>query len=236
MPGKALPKTDPRNKILLWLIAERFVITMKIVRRFIPALLLILAVVLAACGGPYSGKESEVEAILRPLAEKETDLLHYLYGDGFKTMDEVSAADAEYTATAKYYRVSADAPYHSVDELKAAIREVYSKERSEEIESGLFENTGSFSRFNDYQVTGIGGEVLSTDLGIDVTQNHPPRELFAVILPGTTKVLRSTAALIECEVGYTDGRTGDALTMKIRLVYENGEWRLDDSTWAGAVA
>lgn len=204
-------------------------------KRLIPIILVLVAVLLTACGGPYRGKESEVEAILRPLAEKETELLCYLYGDGFKTMDKVSAEDAAYTATAKYYRVSADAPYHSVDELKAAIRKVYSSDRAEEIESGLFENTGSFSRFNDYQVTGIGGEVLSSDLGIDVTQNHPPRELFAVILPSTVKVLRSTAALIECEIGYTDGRTGKDDTMKIRLVHEGGQWLLDDSTWAGAV-
>ncbi len=190
---------------------------------------------LSACGGPYKGKNNDVSAILRPLAEKETVLLRYLYGDGFKTMNEVAPEDAEYTTTAKYYRVSADSPYHSVAQLKTAIREVYSADRAKEIESGLFENAGGFSRFNDYQITDLAGEVTGTDLGIDVTLNHPPRELFTVILPDQLEVTRSTAALIECEVGYTDSRSGKDGTMTLTLVQEDGKWLLDNSTWAGSV-
>lgn len=205
-------------------------------KKLIPVIFIVFALLLTACSGPYKGKETEVEAILRPLVEKEAALLQYLYGDAFKTMDAVSEADANYTTTAKYYRVSADSPYHSVDELKTAIGEVYSKDRAKQIESGLFENLGAFSRFNDYIVTGVGGEVIGTDLGIDVTMNHPPRELFTEVLPSTVKVTRSTAALIECEIGYNDGRNGSSGTMRIRLVSENGTWKLDDSTWAGSVA
>lgn len=205
-------------------------------KKLIPIVLLLFAVLLTACSGPYKGKESEVEAFLRPLIEKEAALLHYLYGDGFETMEEVSEEDANYTTTAKYYRVSADSPYHSVDELKAAIGEVYSKDRAKQIESGLFENLGAFSRFNDYQVTGVGGEVIGIDLGIDVTMNHPPRELFTEVLPSTVKVTRSTAVLIECEIGYNDGRNGSGGTMRVRLVSEDGTWKLDDSTWASSVS
>ncbi len=109
-------------------------------KKLIPILLVLLAVLLTACGGPYKGQESDVEAILRPLVEKESALLHYLYGDAFKTMYEVQEEDAEYTSTAKYYRVSADSPYHSVDELKAAIAEVYTEDRMGEISSALFES------------------------------------------------------------------------------------------------
>lgn len=203
-------------------------------KKLIPILLVLVAVVLTACGGPYKGKEADVEAILRPLVEKESALLCYLYGDAFQTMDAVSEEDAEYTTTAKYYRVAADSPYHSVDELKAAIREVYTKDRAGEIESALFD--GSFPRFNDQNVLGIGGEELGTDLGIDVTKNNPPMALFTVIDPSTVQVKRSTATIIDCEIGYTDGRNGSSGTMSITLINEGGQWKLDDSTWAGSVA
>lgn len=202
-------------------------------KKLIPMILALIAVLLTACGGPYKGREAEVEAILRPLVEKEAALLRYLYGDGFTTLDPVSEEDANYTTTAKYYRVSGDSPYHSVDALKAAIKEIYSEDRAAEISSGLFE--GGFSRFSDYQVMGIGGEVLGTDLGIDVTLNHPPMELFTVVRPSAVTVKRSTASLIECEVDYTDSRNGSKGTLLVTLIDEAGTWKLDSSTWASAV-
>ena len=205
-------------------------------KKLIPIVFVIFALLLTACTGPYKGRESEVEEILRPLMEKEVALLRYLYGDGFKTMDEVSAEDANYTTTAKYYRVSEESPYHSVDELKAAIREVYTEDRAGEIESGLFENTGAFSRFNDYNILNVAGEVVGTDLGIDVTQNHPAMALTAEVRLSTVKVTRSTETIIECEIDYTDGRGGSVETMRITLISEKGEWKMDDSSWAGSVA
>lgn len=204
-------------------------------KKIIPILILTAALILSACGGPFNGKEAEVEGILRPLIEREAILLGYLYGDSFETMNEIAPEDAQYTATAKYYRVSEDSPYHSIDQLKGAIREVYSEDRAKEIESGLFENTGGFARFSDYNVTNVAGEVTGIDLGIDVTMNHPPRELFIAVHPDTVEILRSTSNLIECRMEYTDSRNGNRETLTVQLVSEDGQWRLDDSTWAGSV-
>ncbi len=78
--------------------------------------------------------------------------------------------------------------------------------------------------------------MVGIDLSIDVTLNNPPRELFTVIDLATVQVKRSTATIIDCEIGYTDGRNGSTGTMRVKLINEGGAWKLDDSTWAGSIA
>lgn len=197
-------------------------------------LMLVVLLLLPACAGPYGNKTAEVAEILRSILDRETVLLDYLYSDGFTTLTPVTQEDRDYTTTAVYYRVSADSPYHSVAELTEEIAGVYSENRTNAIKSGLFENSdGSFSRFCDY--TGYADLAQTekiTDLQIDVTQNSPIYEFSAVIDLATLKVKRSTSTIIECTVSYTDERRNRTDDMTLKLLYEDGCWKLDSQTWA----
>lgn len=188
---------------------------------------LLLPLMMFGCKGPYS--DEDAAEILTELLEKDAALNRYVWGDGFSTLED-PAEDADDTTTV-YYRVSADAPYHSVDELKSAISELYSEELAVIINAYAFENTDkTMARFCDFYQN---DEVA--DLQIDVTFNHPPYELNAVIYPSTAKVTRSSATIIETEVEYSNGPDGERRTMEVRLLKENDIWKLDTQTWAGSV-
>lgn len=188
---------------------------------------LLLPLMLLSCKGPYS--DEDAAEILTELLEKDAALNRYVWGDGFSMLEDPGEA-ADDTTTV-YARVSADAPYHSVDELKSAISELYSEELAVIINAYAFENTDkTMARFCDfYQNDKVA------DLQIDVTLNHPPYELNAVIYPSTAKVTRSSATIIETEVEYSNGPDGERRTMEVRLLRENDVWKLDTQTWAGSV-
>lgn len=188
---------------------------------------LILPLSLFACKGPYG--DDEAAAILRELLEKDAELNRYIWGDGFGTLTD-PGDDANETTTV-YYRVNADAPYHSVEALRNAVSEVYTAELCTIINAFAFDNTEkTMARFCDfYQNDAVA------DLQIDVTLNHPPYELKTVIYPSTVKVTRSSATIIETEVEYSNGPDGERRTMDVRLLKENDVWKLDTQTWAGSV-
>lgn len=189
--------------------------------------ILILPMSLFSCAGPYS--DDEAAEILGELLVKEAELNRYIYGDGFSTRED-PGEDAEKT-TSIYYRVNEDAPYHSVDELKAEITALYSEEITPIIYGYAFETTETIkARFCDfYQNDAVA------DLQIDVTLNHPPYELKTVVYPSTAKVTRSSVTIIEAQIEYSNGPDGEHRTMEIRLLNENDTWKLDTQTWAGSV-
>ncbi|MGM9648106.1 MAG: hypothetical protein ACI3YH_08260 [Eubacteriales bacterium] len=183
---------------------------------------------LSGCRGPYS--DSQAVEILLPLLEQDARLNRYVWGDGFTTRDD-PGEDVYATDFSKYYRVNEDAPYHSVEELKNAISAVYSTQMQEKIFEYAFENTDeNMARFCDYKQNDV-----VADLQIDVTANHPPRSLTAVFYPATSIVERSTATIIQVKVEYSIGAEGERQTMSIRLLRQDGEWKLDTYTWAADV-
>lgn len=188
-----------------------------------------LFTVLTGCKGPIT--DAQAVEILTPLLEKDAQLNRYVWGDGFTTRDD-PGEDANATETCKYYRVSADAPYHSVAELKAAIEEVYSEQLIPSIYAYAFENNNeTMARFCDFTQN---DEIA--DLQIDVTLNHPPYQLSTVFYPATAVVKRSTATIMEVEVEYSNGEDGERQTTTLRLLKQNDVWKLDTHTWAGKVA
>ncbi len=198
----------------------------------ITALLLVLTALTAlftGCSGPYT--DADAVEILTPLLQRDAELNRYIWGDGFGTRED-PGEDVDVTDTCKYYRVNEDAPYHSIDEFKAAIAEVYSTQLVEEIYQYAFENNDeSMARFCDFTQN---GEIA--DLQIDVTANHPPYSLSAVFYPATAVVERSTATIIEATVEYSIGADGERQTATIRVLKQDDVWKLDTHTWAGEVA
>lgn len=197
----------------------------------IAAVLLTLTTLLltfAGCKGPYN--DAQAVEILTPLLERDVELNRYVWGDGFTTRDD-PGEDADATDTSKYYRVNEDAPYHSVEELKKAITDLYSTLLSETICAYAFENNeDTMARFCDF----IQNDEVA-DLQIDVTLNHPPYPLKAVLYPSTAVVKRSTTTIIEAEVEYSIGMDGERQTMTVRMLNQDNVWKLDTHTWAGAV-
>lgn len=188
-----------------------------------------LFALLTACKGPFS--DGEAAELLVPLLEKDAELNRYIWGDGFTTRDD-PGEDVNATDNCKYYRVSEDAPYHSVEEFKTAIEEVYSTQMTEEIYQYAFLNSNeTMARFCDF----IQNDEVA-DLQIDVTKNHPPYSLTAVVYPSTAVVKRSTSTIIEAEIEYSIGEDGERQTMTVRILKQDGSWKLDTHTWAGSVA
>ncbi|MBQ7355276.1 MAG: hypothetical protein IJW62_07150 [Clostridia bacterium] len=200
-------------------------------KRFTAAwlILVVLCTLLVGCSGPYT--DADAVEIITPLLQQDAELNRYIWGDGFSTRED-PGEDANVTDNCKYYRVNEDAPYHSVDEFKAAISAVYSSQLTEEIYQYAFENNNeSMARFCDFKQNG-----KVADLQIDVTANHPPYSLSAVFYPETAVVERSTATIIEAKVEYSIGKDGERQTTTIRVLKQDEVWKLDTHTWAGEVA
>ncbi|MBQ7325606.1 MAG: hypothetical protein IJW98_07670 [Clostridia bacterium] len=188
-----------------------------------------LLTVFTGCKGPIT--DAQAVEILTPLLEKDAQLNLYIWGDGFTTRDD-PGEDSNVIETCKYYRVSEDAPYHSVAELKAAIEEVYSQQLVPSIYAYAFENNNeTMARFCDFKQND-----QVADLQIDVTLNHPPYELATVFYPSTAVVKRSTTTIMEVEVEFSNGEGGERQTATLRLLKQNDVWKLDTHTWAGKVA
>ncbi len=200
--------------------------------RRITALCLLLCLLIpgfSGCKGPFTDREAA--EILAPLLEKDAQLNLYIWGDGFTTLKD-PGADAEATDSCKYYRVNADAPYHSVADLRAAAEAIYSTQIMASVNEYAFENTDDqMARFCDF----LQNDEVA-DLQIDVTANHPPYELKTVVYPSTAVVNRSTRTIIEADVQYSVGDSTDRQVMTVRLLYQSGTWKLDTHTWAGKVA
>lgn len=187
--------------------------------------LLVLSCILISCGGPYKGKESDVREILAPLLEKDVILNGYIWGDSFEVAEEASEVEKN-SSTAYYKAVADDSAYKSCDELRSAAEEIYSADMMKIIEAFAFENNDTvMSRFCDAD----SGDVT---LKIDVSKNHGSYDLTAHIFLDTLEVTRSTSKIIECEVEYTAGSSGNRRTMTVRLLNEDGTWKLDSQTWA----
>ncbi len=193
---------------------------------------------LAGCGGPYSGREDEVEKILLPLLEKDVGLNGYIWGDKFTTAGSVSAND-EKSTSAIYYFVSDESPYRSCEELRAAAEEIYSEDLMKIIESYAFENNDTvMSRFCDGEsdeTDGEESEKAEKTLKIDVSSLHPAYKLTAAVRKDSLKVKRSSSTVIECELEYTAGSSDTLRKMTVRLLLEDGVWKLDTQTWAAEI-
>lgn len=202
---------------------------MKRIGSIILALTMILtAVSLTGCKGPMT--DADAIAILTPLLERDAEINRYVWGDGFSTKD-TPKEDEKVSDTCIYYRVNEDAPYHSTAALKADIEEVYSTLLAAAICDYAFVNTDDMmARFCDFKQDNKIG-----DLQIDVTLNHPAYALEAVMYPSTAVVKRSTTTIIEAELEYSIGKDGEHKTMEIRVLKQDGKWKLDTHTWAGAV-
>ena len=183
---------------------------------------------LVGCKGPMT--DADAVEILTPLLERDVELNRYVWGDGFTTR-ETPKEEEKISDICQYYRVSEDAPYHNTAALRADIEEVYSTILAAAICDYAFVNTGdTMARFCDFKQNN-----QIADLQIDITLNHPPYKLDAVMYPDTAVVIRSTTTIIEAELEYSIGKDGERKTMEIRVLKQDGKWKLDTHTWAGAI-
>lgn len=198
-------------------------------KKLLSITLIILSILsLCSCGGPYSGKEGEVREILLPLLQKDAELSSYIWGDAFEIGEEVSTVEKN-SLTALYKYVADDSPYKSCDELRAAASEIYSDDLMAIISAFAFDNNDTvMSRFCDAD----SGDVR---LKIDVSQNHGSYNLTAHIFTDTLRVTRSTATIIECEVEFSAGDSGERRSMTVKLIKEEDTWKLDSQTWVKSV-
>ncbi|MBQ8510130.1 MAG: hypothetical protein IJ493_09525 [Clostridia bacterium] len=92
-------------------------------------LLLVLAVGCVSCGG--SVNDDELLSALEELAPKAHELYVIIYGD---------ATPHDDTESGSYYKVSEDAVYHSINEMKAAMLEVFSPSYAQVLYNTAFNN------------------------------------------------------------------------------------------------
>lgn len=202
------------------------------------ALLLVLPMALSACAS-RAPDLAEVKDPFSALIEASYEINEIFFGAGLPTHDR----DGEFAKENNIYYgfhgydayeyVVETAPYHYVEEIKYAASQVYSADYLEEICTMAFigyadENTGSVSTARYLEAEGI---LLRYSFG--------DKDPFA-ILPGNRRYLLDTMKIVKPSSGtsvnvsvdsYLVGQEDEILTVTLRFILENGEWRLDTPTY-----
>ena len=214
------------------------------------AVLLVLAVLYgAAAGVTYAVQrgsspvgEEELVSRMEELVPKAAGINEIIWGDGISA--DPSAEPALDTVTGPQYRaVVASSPYHSVAELRAAVKEVYSEAFiSDTIAHTLFEGVegdekleGISPRYRDIRVVADDGTV-SDDLGVDIT--YKSFDLRAKLRPETARFVSREMVwgglwwtCVRITVAVEEEYDGKISTRNIVLRRENGAWMLDSATY-----
>ena len=176
---------------------------------------IVFLLVFSSCGAVSDAEAREILGELIPKAEYFNDVF---CGKGLPA-EEGAVFDESKTSVRQYYDVAADCPYQTMDELKSAAAEVYSREYMEIISETMLEGTDEFFPRYD-EVNGV--------LRVDIA--YEGYNLRSKLYPEKAKVLRSGMNLLEVSVPCDfDGQPGE--DYHITLVRESGNWLLDSPTY-----
>lgn len=180
------------------------------------ALFLVISVLLSSCGGSMS--DAEARQILSELIPKAEYFNDVFWGKGLPA-EEGAVFDESKKAVRQYYDVAADCPYRTMDELKAAAAEVYSREYMDIITETMLEGTEDFFPRYD-EVNGV--------LRVDIA--YQGYNLRSKLYPDRATVARSAMNLLEVLIPCDfDGEPAE--DYRVTLVREAGKWLLDSPTY-----
>lgn len=182
----------------------------------------IMVLSLAACAPAH--KEEDVIAAAKDLIEKSYEVNEIYYGKGLPSTGESSIG-----LTSQYSMVDPSCGYSTIDQLKELAAKVYSSDYCEHLYTIAFEGISnpedeesvSFAR---YIVDFSDTLTVSNDAaknGIDLNRTYD----FSTII--VEKIARNKA-IISIQ-SLVDGEEDKVL--KINLVFENDQWRLNTPTY-----
>lgn len=194
------------------------------------ALFVLVLLTAVSCGKAPTAEE--IRPTLETLVEASYEINDIFFGEGLPAIER----DSEYAIKnyvyymdegGNYDYVTPDCPYQTTDEIKAAAEKVYSSDYL----ASIYET--SFIGVADPNAGMLYARYLDTDDGLKKSNLHKAIitakriydfDSMAVVKPSGTDYVN-----IEID-SHTEG-SSDVLRIRLTLVNENGEWRLDTPTY-----
>ena len=180
---------------------------------------------LVSCSKPLKISDEEALMVLKDLVPKSYDINVIFFGEGLPAVDE--AYKEEHSETA-YFKVRDDAPYSSINDIKAAAEKVYSKRYLDGIYGGAF--TGVATESSDGMVDAsvsprykeIGGKLM-----VDVSV--APKQIRGRLEVISAEVTKKTPGYVIVSMTYSEN--GKQSVADAYLTLENDVWLLDGPTY-----
>lgn len=199
------------------------------IKRILSLMFASLLVILTFSGcGCAKISEEEAKLEIKKLVDASYDLNVIIYGEGLPYYERTD------TINQLYAPVADTAKYKSISNLKVAIRKTFSESYSKILEATAFEGQEGveFGYHNQPRYIEVLGElmVLKDFYNVDFdSDKYGEYEGIKVQKYNTNviKIVKISKRFVEGEITSVDGRT----TIRVTLVLENGEWRLDSPTY-----
>ena len=199
------------------------------IKRILSLLFASLLVILTFSGcGCAKISEEEAKLEIKNLVDASYDLNVIIYGEGLPYYERTD------TINQLYAPVADTAKYKSISNLKVDIRKTFSESYSKILEATAFEGQEGveFGYHNQPRYIEVLGElmVLKDFYNVDFdSDKYGEYEGIKVQKYNTNviKIVKISKRFVEGEITSVDGRT----TIRVTLVLENGEWRLDSPTY-----
>lgn len=199
------------------------------IKRILSVLFASLLVILTFSGcGCAKISEEEAKLEIKKLVDASYDLNVIIYGEGLPYYERTD------TINQLYAPVADTAKYKSISNLKVDIRKTFSESYSKILEATAFEGQEGveFGYHNQPRYIEVLGElmVLKDFYNVDFdSDKYGEYEGIKVQKYNTNviKIVKISKRFVEGEITSVDGRT----TIRVTLVLENGEWRLDSPTY-----
>ena len=209
-------------------------------KKYLILLAVLAAMVLTSCGGT---PETEIAAALAELIPASLELNVVYFGEGLPISSDRETAEAFYESmgagaeiSLNYHPVSPDAPYQSIDEIKAATLEVFSDAYADYLFTMAFEGLSTvFDEGTEMQVTKnvSYARYLETG-GVMTVRMNIHEEAFPLNRtydPADFHVIREKDGYILVEVqSYVDGVSDERIEVKL-VRNADGAFRLDSPTY-----
>ncbi len=188
---------------------------------------LLVILTFSGCGCAKISKE-EAQLEIKKLVDASYDLNVIIYGEGLPYYDRID------TQGALYAPVSDTARFKSISDMKVAIRRTFSENYSKILEKTAFEGQEGvdFGYHNQPRYIEVSGElmVLKDFYNVDFdSEKYGEYEGIKVQKYNTDviKIVKISKRFVEGEITSVDGKT----QIRVTLVLEDGEWRLDSPTY-----
>lgn len=185
------------------------------------AILISSLTLFTSCASPYTNEEAR--EILASLLERDIELSQIIWGEGLETQED----PGEHTEDSTFYymEVATDSAYTSLDELKTAVRETYSKTLYATIELSAFGRNGG----SENDIIPRYADTEDGFLQIDVTNEGFKLRDIAYI--GDARIVRGRKNSIKMEIKVSSDSGETFRKKRVVLLKENGAWKLDTQLW-----
>lgn len=190
------------------------------------ALLVVLTFSATGCGKKLTEQEAQLK--IKELVDASYELNEIVYGEGLSYYDRVD------TQSSLYAPVRDDERYKSIEEIKLAIRRVFSKSYSNILEATAFEGQdgAGFGYHSQPRYIEQNGELMVLKDFYDVdfdSDKYGEYEGVKVQKYNTDEIeiIKISKRFVEGKIKSEDAKT----TITVTLILEDGEWRLDSPTY-----